>query len=139
MEHFDDFYKSVYGKSWFSIRQGLLADHKYIAVVNNYGDNAKTITDLENTGALNIRKLFKLQRQYLDEQEQKLIENVDQNAELHIENNRLINVATTEQLLETDTRIRSEEKTANVRKFSVEESLKEAKIDSSRIINPGKI
>lgn len=61
LEHFDDFYKSVYGKRWPSIRIALLSPHKYCAVVNNFGDTETTMKDLENQGAVNIRRLFEVE------------------------------------------------------------------------------
>lgn len=48
LDHFDDFYKSVYGESWKNIRSALLSDdHKYAAVVNNFGDSKKICEKLE--------------------------------------------------------------------------------------------
>lgn len=62
LEHFDDFYKSVFGdKLWRSLRLGLLCNNKYCAVINNYAEPEKIMQELENRGALNMRRLFKLQ------------------------------------------------------------------------------
>ncbi|XP_046989018.1 5-methylcytosine rRNA methyltransferase NSUN4 [Schistocerca americana] len=61
LEHFDDFYKSIYGKQWPSIRIGLLSPHKYCAVINNFGDTETTVEDLQNQGAINIRRLFEIE------------------------------------------------------------------------------
>lgn len=47
LEHFDDFYGSVYGKQWKSMRLALLSPHKYIAVVNNFGNPEKVSQELE--------------------------------------------------------------------------------------------
>lgn len=60
LEHFDDFYKSVFGPKWPGIRASLLTEHKYAAIVNNYGDADATKQDLELSGAINIRKVFDL-------------------------------------------------------------------------------
>lgn len=50
LEHFDDFYGSVYGNRWKSIRVALLSEHKYVALVNNFGDTETTIQDMEMNG-----------------------------------------------------------------------------------------
>lgn len=48
LDHFDDFYKSVYGESWKPIRSALLSDdHKYVAVINNFGDSEEICKKLE--------------------------------------------------------------------------------------------
>lgn len=52
LEHFDDFYGSVYGNRWKSIRVALLTEHKYVALVNNFGDTDEIITTLESNGKL---------------------------------------------------------------------------------------
>jgi len=56
LEHFDDFYGSVYGNRWKSLRLALLSPHKYIAIVNNFGNPEKVSQELEWSGAMNIRK-----------------------------------------------------------------------------------
>lgn len=56
--HFDDFYKSVFGPKWPGIRAALLTEHKYVALVNNYGDAEKTRQDLELKGAVNVRLIY---------------------------------------------------------------------------------
>lgn len=53
LEHFDDFYKSVFGDKWPSIRVALLSPQKYVALVNNFGDTEKTCEKLENLGMKN--------------------------------------------------------------------------------------
>lgn len=48
MEHFDDFYKTIFGASlWRSMRLGLLCNNKYCAVVNNYSDSKRVSKRLE--------------------------------------------------------------------------------------------
>lgn len=47
LEHFDDFYGSVYGKQWKSLRLALLSPHKYSAIVNNFGNAEKVSQQLE--------------------------------------------------------------------------------------------
>ncbi|XP_014086434.1 5-methylcytosine rRNA methyltransferase NSUN4 isoform X1 [Bactrocera oleae] len=60
LESFDDFYGSVFGIRWKNIRAALLTEHKYVAVVNNFGDADKTCDVMELNGALNIKSLIKL-------------------------------------------------------------------------------
>lgn len=60
LEHFDDFYKSVYGVSWPGIRAALLTENKYAALVNNYGDAEETRQSIELAGGINMRKVFEI-------------------------------------------------------------------------------
>ena len=48
LEHFDDFYDSVYGESWKHIRSALLSeDHKYVAIINNFSNTDRIREELE--------------------------------------------------------------------------------------------
>jgi hypothetical protein len=47
LEHFDDFYKAVFGSRWPSIRLALLSPRKYCAVINNFGDSDIAVSDLQ--------------------------------------------------------------------------------------------
>ncbi|XP_018326441.1 5-methylcytosine rRNA methyltransferase NSUN4 [Agrilus planipennis] len=67
LEHFDEFYLQVFGNKWSSVRQGLLGKQKYVAVINNYSDTEQVISTLENCGALNMRALFNVRKQNLQE------------------------------------------------------------------------
>lgn len=62
LEHFDDFYKSVYGASrWPSIRAALLSENKFAALVNNYqSDPEETRQQIELNGGVNVRKVFEV-------------------------------------------------------------------------------
>lgn len=60
LEHFDDFYKSVFGPKWPGIRAAMLTENKFAAIVNNYGDAELTKQNFELSGAVNIRKVFEL-------------------------------------------------------------------------------
>lgn len=64
LDHFDDFYKSVYGPRWPGIRVSLLTENKFAAIVNNFGDAEETRQSMELAGAVNIRKVFEI---YYDE------------------------------------------------------------------------
>ncbi|XP_043463650.1 5-methylcytosine rRNA methyltransferase NSUN4 [Leptopilina heterotoma] len=68
LKHFDDFYKTVYGKSWNDIRKALLQEKsKYVAVVNNFSDNERICTEMECLGAIDLRAIIKVQKEILDE------------------------------------------------------------------------
>ncbi|XP_055300250.1 5-methylcytosine rRNA methyltransferase NSUN4 [Sitodiplosis mosellana] len=58
LEHFDDFYKSVYGPRWGGIRASLLCENKFAALVNNHGEPEQTREQIELNGGVNIRKVF---------------------------------------------------------------------------------
>ncbi|RZF32742.1 hypothetical protein LSTR_LSTR005935 [Laodelphax striatellus] len=65
LEHFDDFYASVFKNSWRSIRLALLSPQKYCAVVNNFADTEETAAFFENNGAFNMRKIIDMEREKL--------------------------------------------------------------------------
>jgi len=58
LENFDDFYGSVYGIRWKSMRVAMLCERKYMALVNIFGDHEKTMEMLESEGAINVRKIY---------------------------------------------------------------------------------
>ncbi|KAH8297987.1 hypothetical protein KR018_003956 [Drosophila ironensis] len=60
LDNFDDFYGSVYGSRWKNMRAALLTRHKYIALVNNFGDTEQTCSMLEMDGAINLKSLIGL-------------------------------------------------------------------------------
>lgn len=64
---FDDFYGSVFGPKWKSIRLGLLCDNKYIAMVNNFGDTQETIKRLEGEGAMNLKDVLEVTKRRISE------------------------------------------------------------------------
>lgn len=66
LDHFDDFYKSVFGRRWPGMRASLLTEHKFAAIVNNYGDAEQTRLRLELAGAINVRKVFDLHYDEID-------------------------------------------------------------------------
>lgn len=61
----DDFYGSVFGNRWKSIRVALLSENKYVSMINNFGDREKTCTALESAGAVNINHLISLEKEKL--------------------------------------------------------------------------
>ena len=67
MTSFDDFYGNVYGNRWKSLRVALLCEHKYIAMVNNFGDIDNTAESLERDGAINLRSIYEISKKNLME------------------------------------------------------------------------
>ncbi|ALC38579.1 CG4749 [Drosophila busckii] len=63
LESFDDFYGSVYGNRWKNMRAALLTEHKYVAMVNNFGDTEQTCSMLEMDGAINVKSLIQLAKE----------------------------------------------------------------------------
>lgn len=49
------------------MRVALLCEHKYVAMVNNFGDVDKTSDMLEKDGAINIRRLYEIEKKNLAE------------------------------------------------------------------------
>ncbi|KXJ77388.1 hypothetical protein RP20_CCG007692 [Aedes albopictus] len=75
LENFDDFYGQVFGKQWKSIRVALLTEHKYMALVNQFGDNEKTTAFLQADGAINLRDIYNAKKQYLTQDDGKMFSN----------------------------------------------------------------
>lgn len=67
MDSFDDFYGNVFGLRWKSMRLALLCEHKYIALVNNFGDVEQTAELLEGDGAINVRSIYEVEKKNLSE------------------------------------------------------------------------
>lgn len=68
MASFDDFYGKVYGTRWKSMRLALLCEHKWVAMVNNFGDSDKTAQLFEQNGAINIKSIYDVQKRNLADQ-----------------------------------------------------------------------
>lgn len=62
--HFDEFYGSVFGNKWEGMKEALLRRSKYVALVNNYGDAEQTMEELTNRGAHCLRKLISTQEEF---------------------------------------------------------------------------
>ncbi|XP_053692782.1 5-methylcytosine rRNA methyltransferase NSUN4 [Sabethes cyaneus] len=76
LENFDDFYGQVYGNRWKSIRVALLSEHKYMAMVNQFGDTERTIDFLQSDGAINVRDIYGAKKQFL----------IDENSDMFVGN-----------------------------------------------------
>lgn len=127
LEHFDDFYATIFGKKWAAIRHGLLGKQKYAALVNNYSDCQKTMAELELNGAMNIRTLFNLEKQYNKERREKS-RKAKHLAEIHRLDEELEKKANDDVNLENS----EAEKKLD---FSLEKSLSEAQYDDTRVID----
>lgn len=120
--HFDDFYGKVFDKKWNSIRHGLLGLPKYAAVVNNYSNPEAVATELANRGAINIRTLFNLEKQYIkerreDKRKRKLLEEI-QRLDKEIEQKSTNDI-----------------KEDGKKDYSLQKSLADAEYDESRIVD----
>jgi hypothetical protein len=115
LDHFDDFYKQVFKNNWEWMREGLLGKRKYVAVVNNYSDCEETMAKLELQGALNVRTLFKLEKQYISEKR-----------------TRLEKRRTLKQIQKLDQEMELKEIKRNL---SLEASLENAEIDERRLVD----
>lgn len=138
LEQFDDFYGSVYGKKWKSIRVALLSQHKYCAVVNNFGDTEKTIQELENNGAINVRTLFELTKNEIDAQIEAEKNEVKKIYKLDDRMQKIL----AEKVQKEVESVYGENETAITdlkpehKDFSLHGSLKQAEYDTTRIIDP---
>jgi len=130
LAHFDDFYKQVFNKQWPSIREGLLGKQKYVAVINNYGDPEEAMTKLELTGALNVRTLFNLEKEYIKEKIEK-----------NKRSSALKNIFKLDREIEIQAQKTLDEKNeSNVgdidaSKYSLQSSLNNAELDVRRIVD----
>lgn len=129
LDHFNEFYGNVFGDQWQSIRHALLSKPKYAAVVNNYSDSERIIANLENLGALNIRTLFNLQKEY----------NVEEAAK-YKKRRHMKKIETLDrQLDEKEQKFQASnpsEITNEASGASLEKKLLEAEFDDTRLVDP---
>lgn len=73
LEHYDDFYASVYAHQWPSIRLALLCPPKYIAIPNVFtGDMDRISTKLESYGSFDVTSMWKEKRDILSSKKKDL-------------------------------------------------------------------
>ncbi|XP_050665772.1 5-methylcytosine rRNA methyltransferase NSUN4 [Leptidea sinapis] len=155
LNHFDDFYGSVFGNQWESIREGLLRRPKYVAVINNYGDFEETMELLSNKGAHCLNKLMSIQQDFSNTyhkinkdltKDVKQESNVVSNYVSKMEQNEISNIYPTNQALPEklelkDTTLkRFHENEVEIERTSaqtLDDAIAEADIDQTRIIEPG--
>ncbi|KAL1464771.1 hypothetical protein WDU94_004389 [Cyamophila willieti] len=70
LKHFDETYQKMFKHEWPSVRIALLTQNKYVALVNNFGDMEKTMEQLENLGALNVRQVYDIHHEKLKEKQE---------------------------------------------------------------------
>ncbi|VEN49060.1 unnamed protein product [Callosobruchus maculatus] len=132
LTHMDDFYKQVFDDKWLKIRKAMLGKQKYVAVINNYGDDRETMQELELTGALNMRTLFNLEKGYLKEERLKNMNNktMEDIFRLDEELDRKI-----ESKIEDDSKESTATEKLTAKDFSLASSLEKAKYDTRRLID----
>ncbi|CAH2233465.1 jg7904 [Pararge aegeria aegeria] len=154
LNHFDEFYGSVFGNKWVSMKEALLRRSKYVAVVNNYGDAEQTMEYLSNRGAHCLKNLMSIQKefhnQYNPQTETPPTENTKQNnldnyiAKLQSEEISSIypqgedvpdNIEYSDKQFLRNS-IQKDAKEKQVRSTSLNQAIEEAQIDHSRIIEP---
>lgn len=156
LEHFDEFYGSVYGKVWEDIRSVLLGkSNKYVAVINNFSDSAIARSNLELLGAVNLKRVYDVYKEDLErnKQTQKQNESVTESQKYNKLTDDLLEkarLAEFEAILPGDHAkvmevLRAEEAAKfevessdplEIKLQSIEEELNEVEIDTSRIIEP---
>ncbi|KAH9642161.1 hypothetical protein HF086_006570 [Spodoptera exigua] len=155
LNHFDEFYASVFGDAkWQAMREAMLRRSKYVALVNNYGDADKTMEELTNRGAHCLKKLITIQQEY--NKEYNIISEPTQVVETEKQSERLTDYMERQQTDEISSIYPNSEnkpekldmeddEEVKVKKVNQEmtfptktldESIAEAKIDESRIIDP---
>ncbi|XP_046603757.1 5-methylcytosine rRNA methyltransferase NSUN4 [Neodiprion virginianus] len=150
LEHFDDFYDTVYGRLWPDVRTALLAkNNKYMAVVNNFSDTDRIAETLENYGAINLRAIYKAQRQLLKSLErekanQRKLNNLNKGIdEFPAASEQSLQVQSSDFLDSTDSKDETEEDSmysnnsaVPAELLSIAGSESSGNLDLDRIINP---
>ncbi|XP_076626824.1 5-methylcytosine rRNA methyltransferase l(2)10685 [Colletes latitarsis] len=150
LEHFNEFYGTVYGDSWKDIRAALLKENsKYLAVVNNFSDTDRIRSNLELLGAIHLKALYNVYKEHLKSKstsksvKTKSVENV---MDALISNTRSSELQSiypadhqhTAQALNTeenDETVTTNNALQPVKLQSIEEELNEIAIDNDRIID----
>ncbi|XP_048480092.1 5-methylcytosine rRNA methyltransferase nsun-4 [Plutella xylostella] len=154
MNHFDEFYSSVFGKQWVPMKEALQRRSKYVAVVNNYGDTEETIELLHSRGAHCLKQLMSVQQEFHTQYkpaESNTKENsntrmedftsrlqTDEISSIYPQGDQIPERLQTKDMTlqrDSDVLVEAEQKT-EVRAQTLEQSLAQAEIDTSRIIDP---
>ncbi|XP_012288195.1 5-methylcytosine rRNA methyltransferase NSUN4 [Orussus abietinus] len=157
LEHFDDFYASVYGKTWESIRAALLSEHnKCMAVINNFSDTERVFSSLEESGAINVKSLYNVYKNQMDEDNRsssrkKLLNQIhelDKQMDAAISKKQLSEIQSIyptdcETTMETlnptvdEEGLNKEQEPCQPVMTSIESGLETAAFDETRIVKPG--
>lgn len=153
LEHFDDFYKSIFRSKWPSVRVALLSPHKYVAVLNNFGDIEDTVLKLESLGAINLRNYFELTKTKMKESSYelkrekllkkvfKLSEELDSRSQM-IEKKAYGQIYSEKQELDVKEKLKDEECDEKVElsmSVPLHQSLNQAELDLQRVIDPSNV
>ncbi|KAI8439221.1 hypothetical protein MSG28_013062 [Choristoneura fumiferana] len=153
--HFDEFYGSVFGDKWKPMKEAMLRRSKYVAVVNNYGDAEETVEYLTKRGAHCLKTLMSVQQEFhkqypptpspVDTQHSHTNSRLEQYT-TKLQSDEISNVysqkdGVPEKLELRDVTLRSSEEEKKVDRgkstsITLEQSLAEAQIDTSRIVDP---
>lgn len=158
LKHFDEFYKTVYKKSWNDIREALLREeHKYMAVVNSFSDIDRIKSELELLGAMNLRAIYETYRKEIDANRFKSKKREKQNK---VENQQMASKIADTQMLkiqshypvdypsapasisikdgdeETEDTVQESQALQPVEMKSIESNLNEVTLDENRIVQP---
>ncbi|XP_045451345.1 5-methylcytosine rRNA methyltransferase NSUN4 [Melitaea cinxia] len=153
LNHFDDFYGSVFGSKWDSMREALLRKSKYVALINNYGDPEETMDYLAQRGAHCLKNLMSIQKnfhdQYTPQKETETKNNQDKNLDNYISKLQNEDIAKIypqgenipEKLEFSNNKIlHAEQKQMEnpeiSKSYTLDQALEQAQIDDSRIIHP---
>ncbi|CAK1586759.1 unnamed protein product [Parnassius mnemosyne] len=157
LNHFDEFYGSVFGEQWPPMKEALLRRSKYVAVINNYGDAEETISYLTNRGAHCLKELMKIQQDFhktynpiqdSTEMESQSHANVLKDYVSKLQTSEVSeiypktdNIPEKIDLRDKNTEIAAEEKNTVqdnvvIKNKTLDEALEEAEIDQSRLIDP---
>ncbi|OAD52181.1 Putative methyltransferase NSUN4 [Eufriesea mexicana] len=151
LEHFDDFYASVYEDTWPDIRCALLEEEsKYMAIVNNFSDTERVRSNLELLGAINLKSLYNLRKEKLDAKAKRRAKidtlQIKNPEEVEIFKDKLtelqpVNLNNYRDLCESLNAKRSEleksdEQNEFVELLSIDKNLNEVNLDHDRIVDP---
>lgn len=103
-----------------------------MAVINNYGDNEETMAKLEMTGALNVRTLFNLEKEYIREEMQQNKRNADLEKIWRMDREM---EAKAKKAKRNDNVKPEEEEIFKAHQYSLQTSLEHAELDSRRIVD----
>ncbi|XP_053610282.1 5-methylcytosine rRNA methyltransferase NSUN4 [Plodia interpunctella] len=160
LDHFDDFYGSVFGPKWEPMREAMLRRNKYVAVVNNYGNTEETMDYLINRGAHCLKNLISIQNDFHKEFQPKVEKSGEMKSTEEKSDKKLETFASRLQsediasvypqkdsaptrldladisLNSRESLMLSTEETKTPANATLDKSIEEATIDTSRIIDP---
>ena len=88
LEHFDNYYKPIFGSLWPSLRLALLSQQKYCALLNSFSEDQTQVANLISFGANDIIKTAELrdldvtEEDMLEKHNKLLIDNLNKKIEV---------------------------------------------------------